>query len=125
MKRTILAFICGLLFSGILSVVIGSLHINKVSNNCTVYYLQTGVYKTKDNAVRMQLDLSEKGIEGYVYEKAQLYYVICGLETASKEVDKYKEILNQSNISFISKQIELQLQNKDQLSQRLLEVLSS
>ena len=41
-----------------------------------VHFLQTGVYQTKDNATKMQLELSTLQIQGYVYQKENLYYVL-------------------------------------------------
>ena len=124
MKKSFVAFLCGLLFSGILSFVVINFQKENIHSKKQIYYIQTGVYQTKDNATSMQLKLSELDIEAYVYQKDGLHYVICGICDQKKELDSVKNILSDNQISLVCKEEYVQVNHSD-LAQQLMEVLSS
>ena len=124
-KKGMIAFMLGILLSGILGFVFLFIQSENDISTQKVYYLQTGVYQTKENATKMQLELSGIGVQGYVYQKEQLYYVICSISIDKDELMTCEEFLKQNNISYVRKDKTIAYKTDDQLIECLLEELAT
>lgn len=124
MKKGILALVLGLLLSGVFSFIF--LSFQEPNKSIEVYYLQTGVYQTKENATNMQLELAALQMPAYVYQKDHLNYVICGISTNKEDLISCENILKQHQISYVQKEANLEnITNEDEIVESLLEVLGT
>lgn len=124
MKKGILALVLGLLLSGVFSFIF--LSFQEPNKSIEVYYLQTGVYQTKENATNMQLELAALQMPAYVYQKDHLNYVICGISTNKEDLISCENILKQHQISYVQKEAKLEnITNENEIVESLLEVLGT
>ena len=124
MKKGILALVLGLLLSGVFSFIF--LSFQEPNKTIEVYYFQTGVYQTKENATNMQLELAALQMPAYVYQKDHLNYVICGISTNKEDLISCENLLKQHQISYVQKEAKLEnITNEDEIVESLLELLGT
>ena len=126
MKKGIIALMLGLMLSGLFSFIFFQIQHKDQINSKEVYYLQTGVYQTKENATNMQLELAALQMPAYVYQKDHLNYVICGISTNKEDLLSWENLLKQHQISYVQKEANLEnITNEDEIVESLLEVLGT
>lgn len=125
MNKGFFAFLLGLLVSFLFGV--GFMYIEKPIEDVstTVYYLQTGVYQTHENAIKMQTEVQNLGSTSYIYQKDDLYYVICAITSNKDELASLKALLEDKEMNYVQKEITIELENKDEnIIEKVLEGLA-
>lgn len=62
-----------------------------------IYFVQCGVFKSKDNAICLQKELLKKGFTGFVYNEHDGYYrVQVGTFSLKENADKYSEKIKEA-----------------------------
>lgn len=123
MNKGFIAFMFGLGVSLLFG--FGFMQLQKGSQEeIVVYYLQTGVYKTEQNAQNMQIKLSQLAIDSSIYECDQLYYVICAIDLNQEKLTDFETILNNNNLSSVRKEKKIiSEKTAEKIKKNLLEAL--
>lgn len=126
MNKGFIAFVSGLVVSFLFGVAFMHFQKVEVPKELTMYYLQTGVYQTHENALNMQTTLTSLELEAYIYQKEGHYYVITGISSDKEDVTKVENQLKANSLNYVIKEKVIDYEkNEDKQIEMVLEALTT